>query len=238
MTSVWPLWNYANRLAERRKAKQSWARSHSEQPITAKSLNRPEKHACTSEGRERILRKGETLLHLPERAPGMHVCGHLAGSHVQERKGAREHRVPSRGRRWRRALAPGRGCRARREAAGGMCLECGGARLLEHGARAGQARRGRRHAGGRLRTRPSPPWKDPSPVPSLTETAQRSPHREPGPSAQPRHGHTRFSGSPGDQPAERGWRSPSNHLRASPSLFITRSLWRRGAATLICPAAV
>ena len=109
MTSVWPLWNYANRLAERSKAKQSWARSHSEQPITAKSLNRPEKHACTSEGRERILGKGETLLHLPERAPGMHICGHLAGSHVQERKGAREHRVPSRGRRWRRALAPGRG---------------------------------------------------------------------------------------------------------------------------------
>lgn len=116
------------------------------------------------------------------------------------------------------------GRRARREAAGGMCLECRGARLLEHGARAGRARRGCRHAGGRLRTHPFPPWKDPSPVPSLTETAQRSPHREPGPSAQPRRGHTCFSGSPGDQPTERGWCSPSKHLSASPSLFITKSL--------------
>lgn len=65
VASVRPLWSYANRFAERKKAKPSWARSHSGHPPTAKNLVargpweaegrkvRGRKSVCLSEGAPR-----------------------------------------------------------------------------------------------------------------------------------------------------------------------------------------
>lgn len=238
MTSVWPLWNYANRFAESKQA--SYAKLGTipfRLPTTAKSFmaEEPRTHLAGGDGVMNPEEKKILYLSGPRRGTGQITLGCFTASEVEERKEQVSIENPPGGHRLRRAWG-GDSCpesrgRSQEASRGHWCLQERGSRAKSTGASPGR---------GIVRSpacweasRASPLWcRTPSPCPLLHRNSPGSPHGDWGrlkAFAQPHLdtlgislGTRRHTRGVGLVLADHAWLP--KYFSRSPSLLITRSL--------------